>query len=227
MSKKEIFQPMIFSLGVYVVWELLGIAAAFFLPMIFGEWQFTLIGNYVYMLCSEIAVFLLFTLLFRKHLMRRDESGGPHCMAGHIWIFLPVLLQIFNDLCTLFSGDIVIDLQTQEGILFTITCFLGTMAVGLAEETVWRRMIFRMILSRWKDSKNGLLYAAFFSALLFGLCHYMNMLTGGQSFADTSMQVFSAVCMGMFLAGIYHRTGKFYIPVFFHGICNFSKFFYE
>lgn len=109
------------------MWEITGVAVSYFLPVLFNEWRFTLIGNYVYMFVSEMIVFLLFSLLFWKCVKLRDEPCGSY-VAGHAWIFLPVLLQIFIDFCTLASGDVDAILP-QEQILFLPACFLGTMAI--------------------------------------------------------------------------------------------------
>lgn len=224
MDKKKIIQPVIFAIIVYIIWELTGNAAARLISLVLKRWQIVLPGEYWYMLLSEMSSWLLFIIVFYKYI-KNNKIFYSSWNIKHIWFFMPVVLQVLNDICTLIKGDKVIKLLSPEGIAFVVPCFLGTMSIGLLEETVWRRVIFVNALGKWKDTKKGVVYAVLFQALLFGLCHYINMLTAGQDFSGTSKQVFSSVCMGVFLAGIYYNTGKFAVPVFIHGLCNFSNFF--
>ena len=73
-------------------------------------------------------------------------------------------------------------------------------------------------------SKRGVVTAVTLSALLFGLCHYMNIFTGGQTFADTTQQVIAAMCSGLFFAAVYYRSGSLMVPIAIHGFCNYTNF---
>lgn len=224
VSVKDIVQPVLFTVGIYVLWEVLGYLSAFLLSAAGAPaLSETLVGNYLYMLLSELIVLLPFALICRKKIAKKDKACALNGRQFGL-LLLPPMLQVGNDFSMLLGGTIQLDLLSTEGIGFLLMCLLACMTVGLLEETVWRRVIFRELLSRW-GTKRGILCAVFVSATLFGLCHYMNLLTGGQTFAETSVQVLSAFCMGVFLAGIYLRTGYFFLPVLIHGVCNFSNFF--
>ena len=54
--------------------------------------------------------------------------------------------------------------------------------------------------------------------------HYMNILTGGQTFADTTQQVIAALCSGIFFAAVYYRNGSLTVPIAIHGFCNYTNF---
>lgn len=224
MDKKRVIQPVVFAVIVYIIWEIIGNVSAYLLTAFFNKTGIVLPSDYWNMFISEMCVWLLSCIVFWKYIKDRGNLSGE-CLVKYIWVLLPVVLQVSIDICTLFSGDIVINLLSAEGISFLIPCFLGTMSIGLLEETIWRKVIFLNTVRKWGDSQKGIICAVIFPVLLFGLCHYMNMLSAGQGFYDTSKQVLSSICMGVFLSGIYYRTGKFIVPVIIHGLCNFSNFF--
>lgn len=73
-------------------------------------------------------------------------------------------------------------------------------------------------------SKLGVMNALFISSVLLGLSHYMNILTGGQTFAGTTQQVIAALCSGIFFAAVYYRSGSLTVPIAIHGFCNYTNF---
>ena len=52
----------------------------------------------------------------------------------------------------------------------------------------------------------------------------MNILTGGQTFADTTQQVIATTCSGLFFATVYYRSGTLIVPIAIHGFCNYTNF---
>lgn len=97
--------------------------------------------------------------------------------------------------------------------------------IALCEEFIWKRVTFSKLLTTWKASDKGVYISVLLSAVMFGLCHYANMLTAGQDFQNTTIQVLNAICMGIFLGGLYYRTGRFGVPVLIHFISDFSNLF--
>lgn len=113
---------------------------------------------------------------------------------------------------------------SQDDLIILLFCLMGAFSIALCEEFFWRRLVFCKILQLLGPSKRGVFTAVTPSALLFGLSHYMNILTGGQTFVDTTQQVIDAMCSGIFFAAIYYRNGSLTMPIAIHGFCNYTNF---
>lgn len=224
MNKKRVSQPVMFAVIVYFVWEVSGNIIGYLLPAVMNKFELVLSGQYWYMFLSESLTWLIICAIFNKYIRKPNNNLSNERIIKYIWVFLPVVIQIGTDFCTLISGNIVVKVLSVKGFLLIFSCFLGSMSIALLEETVWRKVIFRNAMEKWGNTKKGIICAVIFSALLFGLCHYINILAG-QGFYDTSKQVLAAICFGTFLAAIYYKTGNFLFPVIIHGLCNFSNFF--
>ena len=212
-------KPVIYALMIYFLWELIGFAMALLLNKILPE---VLLDNqYCYMFLSEFLIFAVMYFLF----CRKTDGIAKTGEKLNIIYLIPAGIQIADDIAVIMNGTIKMDLLTGRGIFNLLLCLIGTLSIGLLEETVWRYLIFGNMVTVWKDRKYGTGLAVFVSSLFFGLCHYMNMLTGGQELIPTSIQVLMAFCMGVFLAAVYYRTGNIAVPIFIHGILNFSNFF--
>ncbi len=212
-------KPIIYALVIYLLWELSGFVIAVLFNMVLPE---VLLDNqYCYMFLSEIFVFAVMYFLFCRRTGGIAKTGEK---LNIIWL-IPAGVQIADDIVTIVNGTIKMNLLTGRGISNLLLCLIGTLSIGLLEETVWRYLIFGNMVTAWKDKNYGTGLAVFVSSLFFGLCHYMNMLTGGQELIPTSVQVVMAFCMGVFLAAVYYRTGNILVPIFIHGILNFSNFF--
>lgn len=181
--------------------------------------------NYINMLLTEGIPFLALMWLCRKLFANLKEREGQDKRKLPFYVFLPIIVQIGWDISSLFLEKITLQLFSLKGIIFVVLCFIATVFIGLLEETVWRRIVFGEMLYNWESKKLGVFKAAAASSLLFGLVHYINVLTGGQDFASTTMQVIQSVGMGLFLSAVYYVSNSFTLVVLLHGICNFSNFF--
>lgn len=214
-------KAVIFSILVYLVWEITGIAISFGIQILIpGVYELSY-GSYMVMFLNEMLTFGIIFLLF----CRKQNYYHAEKQSLSFFVFLPVLIQIGSDVATLVNGKIVLNLFSLDGVKFLCLCFIGTMSIALLEELVWRHIIFGNMIYQWSGRKNGVLSAVVVSSLLFGLSHYMNAFTGGQEFAATSIQVIQAACAGVFLAAVYYRTSNLLYPILVHGLCDFSNFF--
>lgn len=126
------------------------------------------------------------------------------------WVILvPVLMAASIVIVTDYAGLI------DHGLAFTLLLLLGSLMVGLGEETMFRGIgvtCFRK--NNFSEGK-----VALWSTLLFGLAHSTNLISEGpKAFA----QVGSTIVAGYFLYLIRRRTGGLLLPVLFHGLWDFS-----
>ncbi len=193
------------------------------------EWEAV---NYLNMFITEILPFIAMVLVFKRLIISLDENRESLISNEKskllFWqmgklkylLFLPIFIQISWDISTLFTEEICISLFSLSGITILFFCLIGTLSIGLLEETLWRKIIFQSMWQKW-----GIIQGIIVSSILFGAIHYVNMYTQKADFYETTIQVVSAVGMGLLLAALYYVTRSFLLVVMIHGLCNFSNFF--
>lgn len=214
-------RPIIFSLIVYVLWESIGTLVSFSISKTTENIENTLNGYYASILLKELITFLILYILFHKKVGLTPKKGTAR--SFRLWILIPPLMQICDDAITTLHGTRVLSLLSCKGLCFFVICGMASLSIGLLEEYVWRGIVLNRFLSMWEKSKNGIWFSVLISSLFFGLCHFMNLMAG-QTFLDTTKQVITAFCMGVFLAALFLQTQNLIFPIMVHGMCNFSNF---
>lgn len=124
-------------------------------------------------------------------------------------IVVPVLMAISIAIVIDYSGLV------DHGLAFTLLLLLGSLMVGLGEETMFRGIgvtCFRT--NGFSETK-----VALWSTVLFGLAHSTNLISEGpKAFA----QVGSTIVAGYFFYLIRRRTRGLLVPVLLHGLWDFS-----
>ncbi len=95
----------------------------------------------------------------------------------------------------------------QYGVAFAVGLVLYGLISPLAEEVVFRGVIYNR-LRRLYNPAIGI----FASGLLFGAFH------------GNPVQAVYGSCLGMLMAYLYEKSGKFYIPVVFHAVANLTVY---
>lgn len=98
--------------------------------------------------------------------------------------------------------------SSQFAVPFGVGIFLYSVAAPLAEETLFRFMIFR----RSERTLHNPVAAALLSALLFGLYH------------GNAVQFLYGFVFGILLAASYLRFGTFLAPLLMHALANLAVF---
>ncbi len=109
-----------------------------------------------------------------------------------------------------------------EGIEVTdprtiVTYAVLMLLVGFAEETFFRGLILRSL------RPVGLYLAVILSALLFGLPHLLNALSGLWDPVFTLVDSLAAVGIGITFAAFVVRTGSLWPPILLHALINFNS----
>lgn len=92
-----------------------------------------------------------------------------------------------------------------------------TIAIGFAEEIVFRGIIFKTWLNY------GLAKAVIISSTLFALCHFMNVL-GGASILATVLQICFAFSWGIAISFVFYFTKSIWPGIILHAFHDFCSF---
>jgi len=213
MKKLRIRHPLAYCIIAFVLWlaaqNLFGIAGAF------ADGLFQMNGALL-QLISEAGCALAMALL-----LRRTGRGGLLSergigLASGLKYGLPVILlaAVMTVLSLNFSS-------LQLSPLPIIVCYVTYMlTIGMAEDFLCRGIMAETLLERFGTGREGVLKASAISSLLFGLIHFMNLLSGA-SLSGVLLQVLNAFLVGMVFAAIYFRTGNLWTVVLIHAVWDF------
>lgn len=100
---------------------------------------------------------------------------------------------------------------------YLLEVFVITLMVGFAEEGIFRGLMLNTLKGQghWK--------AVIITALLFGLTHALNALTG-KSLAENAAQICYAVAIGFAFAALVLQTGILWPLVLAHWLIDFINF---
>ncbi len=99
--------------------------------------------------------------------------------------------------------------QNQYGVPFGVGLFLYTVISPLAEEIVFRGVLYNRLLRHFCGSGGLPVSAAIvISGVMFGIYH------------GNLVQGIYGCCMGILITWLYERTHDFRIPCLFHGVAN-------
>ena len=129
------------------------------------------------------------------------------------WMGLAVVAAAGLNMLMAGLGLLTADTAYQEAgeALYSVSIPLGLVLYGvaapLAEEILFRGIIFQVVKNVWKP-----MYADLISAAFFGVYH------------GNGVQMIYGFCMGAILGCAYQQTQKFILPVSLHSIVNIIVF---
>ena len=169
-------------------------------------------------LCSMIGILPLLPMLKKELRMRTAGIPGTDAVQVRIieltkTVIFAVAISLGMNAFLALTGFAASSQTYQEvaehqyGVVFSIGLFLYGLVSPLAEEVVFRGIIYNRLRRLF-----GPVIGIVASALFFGAFHG-NLVQG----------VYGAV-MGIFMAYLYERSGKFFIPVLFHAAANLAVY---
>ena len=170
---------------------------------------------------SEVVAIILFlavawkldffdqTFFSKRNLKIGALLSVPILIIAVFWNILPPVL--YND-SSLFRID--------AGLI--VMAFLTTLAIGFAEEILFRGLIFRNFLRRYGMTKKGIYISIIVSSVIFGLVHASNAISSSPD--AIIQQVIYATAMGIILALFYLITGNLLVPALCHGLFDFTDY---
>ncbi len=95
-------------------------------------------------------------------------------------------------------------------------------APGIQEELLCRTIPISLLMKR-EDRRNLIPVVYIIPSLLFGLFHFVNLLSGADLIL-TLLQVAYATAVGLILASIYLKTGNLWITIALHSFMDFIAY---
>ena len=161
---------------------------------------------------AMIALYALFVKWFEKRPARdipmprmAGDTLKGFCVGFLLFVLVVGTMMIFK----LFTLDTPITPDSASQIVLAFFMFL---TVAVAEE-----IIFRGILFRWIDEKWGFVVALIVSALLFGLLHITN--PGATWWSSLAI----AIEAGLMLGAASKYSGTLWVPIGIHWAWNFTQ----
>ena len=152
---------------------------------------------------------IVYSLIKHKNLaaigFRRPEPGS----AKKLLFYIPLLVIALSAL--------VVGVDFEKGSGFLLANLFLALCVGLTEEIYFRGVICNLWLE--KSVKKAVLI----SAVLFGICHLMNVL-GGAGLMETILQIFFALAYGVAFALVFIVSKSIWPCIAlhaFHDACSF------
>jgi len=137
----------------------------------------------------------------------RDEDRAPR------WtLLIPAFLA-----AAIVAGLVTADWGSRDAS-FIVWLLVGTLFVGIAEETLTRGLLLTALRGGMNE-----VGVWFWTSLVFGALHALNILFG-QSLGATIQQVVFAFVLGSVLYACRRATGLLVIPIVLHALWDFTTF---
>jgi len=189
-------RPVAFALILWLIFFIFEVAAGTIATI--GE-----LGNMGQLFMANGLVILLILLVVSRKRWWREIGMAPVQKQDWLLFLIPLVLPATN----LARGWHVTDLG-QIGLLL-----LAGALVGFMEEGFFRGLLLRVLQPK------GLAWAAWGTAVLFGLPHLLNVM-GGQSLAVSLIQVFYALVFGLVFALVALAARAIWPLMLIHGLNN-------
>ncbi len=175
-------------------------------------------GKYNTMLISEIIIvlFAIIIISVRKlwpQIRSKKENFIVGIKRGMPILVISVIMLLVN------GGELLID--GNLSIPNFISLVLVSIAIGIAEEFIFRGWLQNEVMDRFGEGKKGALITILISGLLFGLFHLVNALSG-QDLFTSFMQVIQTSAIGILFCSVYYASRNIWSLVFLHSFYDFS-----
>ena len=175
-------------------------------------------GKYNTMLISEIIIvlFAIIIISVRKlwpQIRSKKENFITGIKRGMPILVIAIIMLIVN------GGELLID--GEFNIPNFISLVLVSIAIGIAEEFIFRGWLQNEVMDRFGEGKKGALITILMSGLLFGLFHIINVFSGQDLFTSL-MQVIQTSAIGILFCSVYFASRNIWSLVFLHSFYDFS-----
>ena len=106
--------------------------------------------------------------------------------------------------------DITPSASTVIGFIFY------NLAIAVSEEFLFRGAMFTQMLDSWKNKKSFIWVAILISSIIFGLRHFLNLITTPNTLITTIGQVLFTFMAGFYLCAVYLRTRNVWVCIIIH-----------
>jgi membrane protease YdiL (CAAX protease family) len=165
---------------------------------------------------AKLAVFLCFLFLLWKFGWL-ERAGFTRLGDWRGWlVMIPFLVYSIFVTVYAFTGDLRLEFPRELADTSAVT---GNYLIGsLLEETIYRGLVLVAMVLAWGQTRKGLFKAAFFSAFLFSMLHFFNLMIN--PFLPTLIQAIGLTIPGFFYAAIVLKYKSIWPVVVFHWLTN-------
>jgi len=166
---------------------------------------------------SNIIIVIVSVFLIKKNNLFA-AAGLSFTKVKDSYLFLLLLGYAYFSI----EYHIVSKINTEDLLTFTVFLFLvKSITVGFFEEIVFRGLIQGKFLYGYKNDEYGIYKSVFFTALLFGLGHGINIFDPHYTTKGVFTQMYYATCIGAFFGALLLRTKNVYPIIFVHFLVSF------
>ena len=160
-----------------------------------------------------VALILRSEFSFEKIL---DPRGNKKLKA--LIFIIPAFAVAINNFpwVSFFAGDCTLDASAGELLFFAFIC----LCVGLFEELAFRGCALMLFLKKRRHSKLGVFMAIFWSSVIFGAVHLVNIFISSPG--AVLLQIGYSALIGGLCCVVLLETGNIWICVVVHALYNFA-----
>lgn len=212
MKNFAIQKPIVFSLVVTAMFLVL-LSSAFILGALLSDIPN---GEDIGEFLGKILVSIVFILVIWRFQWLKG-SGFTYQGKWKSWLIVLILL-VYAVLSTTYAITGSIDLSFSDPVQY-IWITANMMGSGLAEEVVYRGLVFYCFLVAWNNKPNNTLLSGIVSSAIFGYSHLIWVLLG-KDLTLGFLQSTAAFASGIFYAGLLVQTRSIWPVVVIHGLTN-------
>lgn len=161
---------------------------------------------------AAAAALLVYSPVMLVYLLRTGISTDiglwvrPAVPAPRMWFYLPLVVLVGLPLV----GGVRADLSAGA----VIAILIQYVCVGFSEEALFRGLLLRALLDKWRP-----VWAVLLAAVTFGLGHAVSILVG-QSGGNTALQIINATVVGLIFTLVVLVTGSLRAVIVAHVLYN-------
>ncbi len=162
------------------------------------------------------AVFKLATLVVLIFIIYRQdllEFNFSSIIKSKSWI-----TKLKTTIIIVLSISYVLITYWDAGVLSIALIIIATFFSALSEEMTFRGIVLPALIR--KNQKTSIIKPVLISSGLFGLLHYVNVLSQPNNFLGITFQVLAAVTLGILLCYLILKIRNIYIIGLFHASVN-------
>lgn len=127
-------------------------------------------------------------------------------------LFVALIISVNNfPIIGVINKNVTFDFSVLELVFYVVYCFF----VAFIEELAFRGIVLPLFYVKFKNKKRGVVLTVFFSSLVFGLTHLLNLF-GGASILSTLLQVGYSFLIGSMCAAVFIATKNISFAVLIH-----------